>query len=96
MDKSDYIKDSIKRIFGTSVMILIFVIGILALHVSFLLVGQQENLKTSGEEFIIYLDEVQKNEETSKTGGSVYVEKTDNLKVQVVKPVSPTEGVKGQ
>ncbi len=79
-----------------SVMILVFVIGILALQFSSLLVGQQETLKTTEDEYIVYLDEGEKQETPSEKDGSVVVVNDDSLRVQVVTPLTPTEGVKGQ
>ena len=94
MEKSEFIKNSVKRILGMMIMILVFTIGILALYFSALLVGQQETLKTTGEEFIIYLDEGGGNEETAKTDSAVFVEIDDNLRVQEIKPLTPVEGTK--
>ena len=91
MEKSEFIKDSVKRILGMMVMILIFVIGILALYFSSLLVGQQEELKTSEDEFIIYQDELDEQEESSITDGVVVVLNDDSLSVRVVKPLTSKE-----
>ena len=96
MEKSEFIKDSVKRILGMMVMILVFVVGILALYFSLLLVGQQETLKTTEDEYIVYLDEGEKQETPSEKDGSVVVVNDDSLRVQVVTPLTPTEGVKGQ
>ena len=96
MEKNELIKDSVKRILGTAVMILVFTIGLLALQLSLVLVGHQEELKTSEDEFIIYQDELDEQEESSITDGAVVVLNDDSLSVQVVKPLTPTEGVKGQ
>lgn len=93
MEKTEFIKDSVKRILGMSVMILVFVIGILALYFSSLLIGQQETLKTSEDEFIIYLDEGETHKESSETDSPIVVLNDDNLTVREVKPLSPTEGV---
>ena len=93
MEKSEFIKDSIKRILGMMVMILVFAIGIFVLYFSSLLVGQQEMLKTTGEEFIIYLDDEEEHEVMSRTESTTSGEKDDNTGVRVVKPLAPVEGV---
>lgn len=77
-------------------MILVFTIGLIALQFSLVVVGHQEELKTSEDEFIIYQDEGETKEEPSITDGAVVVLNDDSLSVQVVKPLTPTEGVKGQ
>ena len=96
MEKNELIKDSVKRILGTAVMILVFTIGLIALQFSLVVVGHQEELKTSEDEFIIYQDELDEQEESSITDGAVVVLNDDGLSVQVVKPLTPTKGVKGQ
>lgn len=95
MEKSEFIKDSIKRILGMMVMILVFAIGIFVLYFSSLLVGQQETLKTNGEEFVL-LDGDETPGEATETDGAVVVLNDDNLRMQVIKPLSPTKGVKEQ
>ena len=77
-------------------MILVFTIGLIALQFSLVVVGHQEELKTSEDEFIIYQDELDEQEESSITDGAVVVLNDDGLSVQVVKPLTPTKGVKGQ
>ena len=94
MEKNELIKDSLKKILGTTVIILVFTIGILALQLSLLLVGHQEELKTSEDEFILYQDVVEKKEEPSKTDGAVVVLNDDSLSIRVVKPFTPVEGAK--
>ena len=95
MEKSEFIKDSVKRILGMMVMILVFTIAILVLCFSSLLVGQQETLKTNGEEFVL-LDGDETPGEATETDGAVVVLNDDNLRMQVIKPLSPTKGVKEQ
>ena len=92
MGKVDLIKDSIKRIFGMMVMILIFVIGILALHFSTLLVGQQETIKTTGGEEL-YVTNTQN--QSSGPAGSIVMESDEDLRVKQIAPVTPVEEVKG-
>lgn len=87
MDKSDIIKESIKRILSMLVLILIFVIGILAVCFSSLLVGHQESLKTSSGEFI-YLDQNNTHGSTGN-GTTIVVETDDNLRVKQITPLSP-------
>ena len=75
------------------VMILVFAIGIFALYFSSLLVGQQEALKTTGEEFIINLDDEEEHEVMSKTESTTSGEIDDDTGVRVVKPLAPVEGI---
>ena len=96
MEKNEIIKGSIKRILGSMVMILVFTIGLIALQLSLVLVGHQEELKTGDGEFVIYQDEVENQEEPSMADGVIVVVNDDSLSFQVVKPMTPTEGVKGQ
>lgn len=86
MDKSDIIKESIKRILSMLVMILIFVIGILAVYFSSLLVGHQETLKTSSGE-VISVDQ-KSTHESSGDRTTIVVEKDDNLRVKQITPLS--------
>lgn len=96
MGKNELIKDSVKKILGTAVMILVFTIGLIALQLSLVLVGHQEELKTGAGEFVIYQDEVENQEEPSMADGVVVVLNDDSLSFQVVKPKAPMEVVKGQ
>ena len=96
MGKNELIKDSVKKILGTAVMILVFTIGLLALQLSLVLVGHQEELKTGEGEFIIYQDDGEMLEAPSVTDGAVVVLNDGSLSFQVVKPMTPTEGIKGQ
>ena len=91
MEKNELIKDSVKKILGTAVMILVFTIGLIALQLSVVLVGHQEELKTSEDEFIIYQDELDEQEESSITDGVVVVLNDDSLSIRVVKPLTPKE-----
>lgn len=94
MEKNEAVKNGVKKILGSTVMILVFTIGILALQLSLMLVGHQEDLKTSEDEYVVYQDEGEKGEEPSKTDGVVVVLNDDSLSVRVVKPLTPMEGAK--
>lgn len=94
MGKAEIIKDSVKGILSMMVMVLIFVIGILVLCFSSLLVGHQEELKTAEGE-IIYVDQASSHGSSGK-GTTIVVENDDDLKVKVIKPISPNESVIGQ
>lgn len=94
MEKNESVKIGVKKILGSTVMILVFTIGLIALQLSLMLVGHQEELKASEDEYVIYQDEGEKGEESSKTDGVVVVLNDDSLSVRVVRPLTPMEGAK--
>lgn len=92
VNKSEMLKESVKRLVSTFVMVFIFVIGLLAVQVSSLIVGQQEEFKTTGGEEVY----VNRTDESSATGGTIVVENDKNLRVREITPVKTVESINGQ